>query len=648
LNRLGAARRAGLAIVAIGGLMLAGCDSFVSPDTRVARAAKLLEQGAYSEATIELKNALQSTPQDARVQLLLARANFLSGDLDGSERALTASEASSSSADRALLQADILLVRGKAKELLQALDEGSLEFSPGIKPAVRARALGALDRCAEAIPLARAALAGLQDPGPARRTIANCYARRGEVGRGVRELGAAVKAQPSDAESWSELGRLQYLSGAKAAAGESWARAVALADGRMTFPSQATLLAAQADLQIERNDLAGLQATRERLLRIAPQARLTELVGARLSMMQGDLGGAVKALRQLVIVAPDLAAVHVQLASAYFAQNNFEQARREISWLAQRTPDATHDKAAQARLEAAAGVISDPGQFGLRSAEFQISLGQFDMARRALEKVDADAAARVNAQRTLARLELRAGDVEAASRRSAALSDQMPEDTSISQLRAEVLTAQRRFVEAADVLKRLMPVARDGNLALSLYQVRRLGGIENAMQPLEDWLAGHPRDARVRDAYAEALSVAGENRRAIREYESLLVESPNNAAVLNNLAWLYYLERDTRALAIARKAHGIAPQVVAVADTYGWLLVEAGAIDEGLAQLRPLDAVTGVTRPDIRLHFAAALARKGDGARAKELVAELIAEQPEFQYPSESKRLLAELQGGVT
>jgi Tfp pilus assembly protein PilF len=365
-------------------------------------------------------------------------------------------------------------------------------------------------------------------------------------------------------------------------------------------------------------------------------------------MMQGDLGSAVKTLRQLVIVAPDLAAIHVQLASAYFGQNNFEQARHEISWLAQRTPDTSRDQAAGARLEAAASVISDPAQFGLRSAEFQTSLGQFDMARSALEKVDADAAARINAQLMLARLELRAGDVQSASKRSAALSDRAPEDPSISQLRAEVLTVQRRFVEAADVLKRLVPAARDGNLAISLYQVRRLGGIENAMQPLEDWLASHPRDARVREAYAEALRAAGDNRRAIHEYESLLVESPNDAAILNNLGWFYYLEGDTRALATARKAHGIAPQVVAVADTYGWLLVESGAIDEGLAQLRPLDAVTGVTRPDIRLHFAAALARKGEGARAKELVAELMAEQPEFQYPNESKRLLADLQDGVT
>ena len=46
--------------------------------------------------------------------------------------------------------------------------------------------------------------------------------------------------------------------------------------------------------------------------------------------------------------------------------------------------------------------------------------------------------------------------------------------------------------------------------------------------------------------------------------------------LLNDLAWLYTASGDPRAVAIAERAYGIAPENVDVHDTFGWALLAAG------------------------------------------------------------------------
>ena len=150
----------------------------------------------------------------------------------------------------------------------------------------------------------------------------------------------------------------------------------------------------------------------------------------------------------------------------------------------------------------------------------------------------------------------------------------------------------------------------------------------------------------VRATLAEALRVAGENRRAIAEYERLLEVAPRSPPALNNLAWLYYLENDPRALATARRAWELAAKNPNVLDTYGWLLVESGAVDEGVALLVTADGMGGIVQPDIRYHYAAALSRKGDTRRARELLQALLKEAEDFPNHAEAAVLLKSLEQG--
>ena len=112
---------------------------------------------------------------------------------------------------------------------------------------------------------------------------------------------------------------------------------------------------------------------------------------------------------------------------------------------------------------------------------------------------------------------------------------------------------------------------------------------------------------------------------------------------LNNLAWLYYLEKDPRAVPTAKRAWQLAPHVPSVGDTYGWLLVESGAVQEGLNVLEGAWNDGGLSDPELRYHYAATLARAGRAERAAPRLAQLLAEVPEFPSRDAAQALAASL-----
>ena len=98
-------------------------------------------------------------------------------------------------------------------------------------------------------------------------------------------------------------------------------------------------------------------------------------------------------------------------------------------------------------------------------------------------------------------------------------------------------------------------------------------------------------------------------------YEQVLNSSPVNVVALNNLAWLRHEQGDASALDLARRAHERAPKSLEITDTYAWILVQRGQIGEGLKLLAPIAGASAP--PEIRLHYAVALARSGKKGEAQ-------------------------------
>jgi tetratricopeptide (TPR) repeat protein len=626
--------------------VLAGCDLLVDANQRIERGETLLDEGRYNEALVELKNAIADQPGDARTLLALARTHLQLGQFDAADKALNEARATDAEAARIDgLRAEVMLARGHPQDLLAALDGATLSLAGDQPRDYRVRALAAMGRCEEAMPLAREALADAGAKGVVRVSFAECLARRGNSAAAIAELERVLQSDPRDALAQVSLGGVMQMLGRTREAEDAWRKAAQAAPGRLSVPQLVVLYSALADAQVARGDLDGLRATRDAVLASAPGSGLADYLGANVALLEGKADVAVSSLQKLLVANRDFRPARVLLASALLAQGKLEQVRQEVNTLVREAPDAANYKAAGKLVNGLEASGNQGSGYWVTAAGVHAALGQPLMARAALDRALGMEPGSRNALLARAQLDLRMGDTSGAARRATELAARFPDDAGIRRFEADARAAAGDFTGAAAALEAASRREPSGALAIAAYRVRLRGGLADPLQPLEQWLAGNPDDRIARQQYAEALRMAGDNAAAVRELEKVVAQQPDHVGALNNLAWLYHLQRDSRALATSRRAWERAPRIPEVADTYGWLLVESGSVAEGLDVLAKADAAAGSRQPEIRFHYAAALARRGERDRAAALLRDVLANGGPFPSEAQAAELLRSLGG---
>ncbi|MES2675328.1 MAG: tetratricopeptide repeat protein [Pseudomonadota bacterium] len=124
---------------------------------------------------------------------------------------------------------------------------------------------------------------------------------------------------------------------------------------------------------------------------------------------------------------------------------------------------------------------------------------------------------------------------------------------------------------------------------------------------IDDWVQKLPKSAKASMLKALQAQNMKDDTTAIKWYEKTIELSPNMAAALNNLAWMYYLHKDERALSLAKRAFDAEPNSISIQDTYGWILVELGNVKEGIAILER--AAKETNNVDIKNHLKEAKLR---------------------------------------
>jgi len=147
------------------------------------------------------------------------------------------------------------------------------------------------------------------------------------------------------------------------------------------------------------------------------------------------------------------------------------------------------------------------------------------------------------------------------------------------------------------------------NSAEAIYTwYKRENNDSRAESMLDDWIKALPQNSRPVLIKAINAQVAGDAKAAIEWYQKTVELAPGNATALNNLARIYYEQKDSRALELAKRAHELAPASPPILDTYGWILVEQGQVREGIRYLEQA-AKLAPNAEDIRQHLEAARAR---------------------------------------
>jgi putative PEP-CTERM system TPR-repeat lipoprotein len=480
--------------------------------------------------------------------------------------------------------------------------------------------------------------------------LAQTYLNRREYDKALAAIATLEKKLPGNAVTHNMRG-IAYL-GKKdpALARKSFEQALAI--DRAFFPAAAHL--AQLDLRDGKPDNARKRF--ERILQADKNNLQAMMALAELAARQKQRQEAVEWLEKAIKFHPAALPPHAALAGHHLANRNFREALAVANAAANANPDSPEALTLLAKTQQATGdhtsaiatfnrltqkVGQSPDAF-LQLALAQIAGKQLGPARVSLQKALQLKADHVPSQETLIRLEMTENRPDAALQIARQMQAQQPDSPLGYDREGDLHLARNNIPQAVRAYQQAIDKGAGSIGVVKWFRAQVIDNPQVAEQRLNDWLKQHPQDHAARAYAAEYAMRRGRNKEAIAHYETINRLTPNNALLLNNLANLYLLEKDRRALATAEQALKLAPNSPVVQDTLGWILVQQGQAPRGLEWLKK--AVAQAPRQAaIRYHHAAALAQTGSKAQARKELEKLLADTPKFPEADAARALLKRL-----
>lgn len=240
----------------------------------------------------------------------------------------------------------------------------------------------------------------------------------------------------------------------------------------------------------------------------------------------------------------------------------------------------------------------------------------------------------------LGQIDLRANRPDSAQRIGQQLQKTFPKLAAGHMLEGDALVALGKAAAAAPFFE---TAARLGERSAALA-IKRHGALtasgraQEAQAVLDGFMKANPRDVTVRAYLADSHLFAGRFAAAVEHYQHVLQSQPENALVLNNLAWASYKLKDKRAREFAERAVKLAPENPVVLDTTGWLLVEEGFLERGVEVLQRAVTLAPDAR-DTRYHLAQAFFKLGNFNRARRELTIALQGTGKFENEAEAREM---------
>lgn len=518
--------------------------------------------GDFERAEEYFERAAKAAPEDARALTRLGVARMAGGDLDAAFSDL----ASAARMDEGGIQADLALVmaylrRGETDKALAAQTELERK-QPNSALAYNLR--GGLMLARQDVPAARAAFDKALSIQPGYLAAAVNLARLDLAERksadAVARIKAVVDRDPKSVEALLTLAEIQRVTGA--APIEVLAtleRAEAVSPGAVV-PSLAIV---QHHLQ-QQQAAPALQVAQKTASAHENDPRALEAL-ARAQLAAGDSQQAISALNRLVALQPEAPMPLVVLADVHRSLKD--------------------EPAAEQALRKALGVAPDLIDAKQRLIALLVERGD------------------------------RAGALQLARETQARQADRPTGYL----LEGDLHSVGGNWSEAAAAYRKAVDRKGDGQAAIRLHvALTRANRKADADRMATEWLKANPTDLALRGYLGEVA--LGEKRYAdaAKLFRRMYEMAPQNALILNNLAWAAKEVKDPKALEYAEQALRLAPDNAAIIDTVGMIQVEQGQVEAGLANLRRAVSIGPDLLP-LQLNLASALVKAGlkDEARTQ-------------------------------
>lgn len=253
----------------------------------------------------------------------------------------------------------------------------------------------------------------------------------------------------------------------------------------------------------------------------------------------------------------------------------------------------------------------------LRLAAVQHANKNDQEAERSLRKALEMKPDLLDAQRGLIALNLEGKRYPEASSIARTIQQQRPKDSVGFMLAGDIQAAQKNWDAASIAYKTGLSLVNSPELAIKLHAATAISGKpQEADRFAETWLKSRPKDARFLFYLATEATARKDYANAELRYLTILQDSPENAVVLNNLAWIGQQLQRENAIAYAEKANRLIPDQPAFMDTWAMLLSEKGehvkAIELQAKALRAQPA-----NNSFRLNLAKIYLAAGEKAKAR-------------------------------
>ncbi|HEU0276529.1 MAG TPA: XrtA/PEP-CTERM system TPR-repeat protein PrsT [Rhodanobacteraceae bacterium] len=612
-------------------------------------------KGDYSQAEMYLSNVMGVDPQNASARKLLALTFFREGRSQqalGTLRPLVPNNPTDAEL-LAMLQRAATEGVGTPKGEVATATGTPAPLAASSGPYAQAGSALAGGNNAEAIRLLENTPAKNESEAAQRATLlVMAYVRDKQPAKAVKIAADYAAKHPTDSAAFLVYGTALVAANQRDAARKQYDQAIKL------DPKNIGALLSLASLDVVEGHAKDAEARYATVLQQDPKNAAAMLALGRLAAQRGDQADAIKRFQQAIDAQPQAPAGYVELALLYSQTGRFDQAAATAKRLADAEPNnpaalnaygaaelnAGRHAEALAPLQQAVKLAPTMALFRTNLARAQILNKDAADARTNLEAVVKTNPAEVQAVALLAFMQMQNHDLAGAVALAQTLQKQPTVKAQGFALEGDLYMADKAYTKAASAYQQGLKVSYDRPLVIKSFQAAEAAKAKQPEAILTGWLAKHADDGGVRLLLAQYYMDQQQNAQAATQYEAVLKQSPGNVDALNNLAWIYDTQHNPKAVELSARAYKLQPTSPAVADTYGWALVNANQAKTAVPVLAAA-AKAAPTVGTIQYHYAVAQARAGDKAGARATLGALQKAGTAFSERAAADKLYAELGG---
>jgi putative PEP-CTERM system TPR-repeat lipoprotein len=527
--------------------------------------------GENAKAIVLLQRAVQAAPDNSNLKAQLGEAQLRIGDIAGGVRNLREA-AEQGVPDTGAITALVAhyLKSGDTKNAGVVVD-GYLAKQPKQSMGYELQALVHLAR--KDTPAARKALDTAAELAPQsyriQRQLVLLDLEAKQPDQAIKRLQDFTAANPRNADAVLLLVKL--LAGSQSG-GEATLKLLEKAIS--ANPTDARLWREKVDQLLKRRDVEAAQTAAKQAAAALPGDPTVEELTARVQMVRGDLSAASYGYEKLAVTPKADIAGALGLADIHAQQQQWGKAREAVK----------------------RAIANHPNDLTLHAVLLDISQ--------------------------------KSGDRATALKDAETIAAKWPDEPFGYLATGRLLTAANRQAEAEQAFRRGLAKTDNAAVLAELYGLLdRRGAAQAAEKEAVQWLGRHPNSPGIWAFVGDARVRRGDLAGAEEMFRKLVASQPTQIQALDRLARVLAKRDNREALDVAAKMVQLAPESAVALSSAGAVYLKFDRTSESVDLLKKAVAKMP-SSPVVRLRYAEALKKTGDGAGAKQQVTEALALNP--------------------